>query len=76
MLNACFTVELNDDNDILKIHCRSNIVKKFDHGRIICYCPLCPALKEIFTLITHIDFWKEKIDFISFVSSRACIFYM
>ena len=49
MLNACFTVELNDDNDILKIRCRSNIVKKFDHWRIICYCRLCPALKEIFT---------------------------
>ena len=60
MLNACFTVELNDDSDILKIRCRSNIVKKFDHGRIICYCHHCPALKEIFTLI-HVNFCKEKL---------------
>ena len=72
MLNAnCLIVELNDNSAILKIHCKSNRVKKFGHGRIICYCHHCPALKEdlLFT------FLFTNVCYISFVSSRACIFY-
>ena len=45
MLNACFTIPWDD---IFKIYCRSNRVKKIDNWRIICYYGHCPALKKVF----------------------------
>ena len=48
MLNACFTNQLDDNNNNIKYIVEATKNEKIDHWRIIYHYRHCPAVKEIF----------------------------